>query len=71
MHQLRPLAVFFAWVLTLAVVVLVLTCGVLVLSHRGLSVELFQALALLALCMPLLMVCNKILTGRWHRWSRG
>lgn len=70
-HQLRPLAMFFAWVLTLAILVLALACGLLAYSHRGLSVDLFQALALLVLCFALLMACSKILTGRWHRWSKG
>ena len=70
MYALRPLVVFFAYVLTLAVVVLFLASGVLAVSHRGLSVELFQALALLVLCLALLMACNRFLTGQWHRWSR-
>lgn len=68
MNELRPLAVFFGYVFSLAVVVLTLTCGLLVVS-RGLSVEFFQALALLALALVLLSACNKVLTGKWHRWS--
>lgn len=70
MSALRPLIVFFMFVLTLAFVVLSLACGVLAISHRGLSAELFKGLALLVLCMALLMACNRFLTGQWHRWSR-
>jgi hypothetical protein len=71
MHALRPLVMLFAGVLSLAVIVLVLACGLLAVSHRGLSGELFKALALLVLCFALLMACNRFLTGKWHRWSRG
>ncbi|MFC9957607.1 hypothetical protein ACFVIB_09675 [Streptomyces nigra] len=70
MSALRPLVKFFAGVLTLATVVLFLASGLLVVSHQGLSVEVFQALALLVLCLALLMACNRFLTGQWHRWSR-
>jgi hypothetical protein len=70
MSPLRPLIMFFAFILALAVVVLCLASGILAVSHRGLSVELFKALALLALCFALLMGCNRLLTGQWHRWSR-
>ncbi len=70
MHALRPLAVIFADALSLAVVVLFLACGVLVFNQWGLSVELFQALRLLVLCVALLMVCHRFLFGQWHRWSR-
>jgi hypothetical protein len=70
MSALRPVIVFFAFVLTLAILILGLACGVLAVSHRGLSVDLFKALALLALCFALLMGCNRLLTGQWHRWSR-
>ncbi len=70
MSTLRPLIVFFAFVLTLAIVILCLASGILAVSHRGLSVDLFKALALLALCFALLMGCNRLLTGEWHRWSR-
>ncbi len=70
MSALRPLIVFFTFVLTLAIVILCLASGILVVSHRGLSVDLFKALALLALCFALLMGCNRLLTGQWHRWSR-
>lgn len=69
MHALRPLIVFFTWVLALAFVVLFLACGLLAVG-RGLSIELFKGLGLLVLCLALLMVCNRALTGRWHRWSR-
>jgi hypothetical protein len=67
---LRRQFTIFAFVLTLAVVILCLASGILAVSHRGLSVELFKALALLALCFALLMGCNRLLTGQWHRWSR-
>lgn len=70
MRELRPLIVFFARVLTLAIVVLSLACWFLAVSHRGPSVDLFEALTLLVLCFALLMGCNRLLTGRWHRWSR-
>lgn len=70
MSALRPLIVFFAGVLTLAIVILCLASGLLAVSHRGLSVELFKALALLAPCFVLLMGCNRLLTGQWLRWSR-
>lgn len=70
MYALRPLVLFFARVLTLAVVVLFLACGVLVVRQRGLSLELFQSLGLLVLCLALLMACHRFLFGQWHRWSR-
>ncbi|MGP8300762.1 hypothetical protein ACTPOK_23090 [Streptomyces inhibens] len=70
MSAIRPLIVFFSFVLTLALCVLFLACGLLAVAHRGLSIELFKGLALLVVCFALLMVCNRFLTGQWHRWSR-
>ncbi|MFE1249550.1 hypothetical protein [Streptomyces sp. NPDC058741] len=70
MSVLRPLVVFFAGVLVLAVLVLGLACGVLVAAHGGLSADVLKGLALLALCLVLLVACNRFLTGQWHRWSK-
>lgn len=70
MAMLRPLFVLFALIFTLAACMLFLACGILVVSHGGLSVEFFKALALLVLDFGLLMACNRYLTGQWHRWSR-
>ncbi|MEU4964922.1 hypothetical protein [Streptomyces smyrnaeus] len=70
MSALRPLIMFFGVILMLAIVVLTPTCGLLFVSHGGLSLDLFEALALLVLCFALLMGCSRLLAGHWHRWSR-
>lgn len=63
------LTVFVQGVLTLGVVVMMLVSGLMVVS-RGVSVELGQSLGLLALFLGLLLVIERLTTGRWFRWSR-
>ncbi|MFD6465396.1 hypothetical protein [Streptomyces goshikiensis] len=44
--------------------------GLLAYGHRGMSIELAQTLGLLLLCLALLLVTERLTTGRWTRWSR-
>ncbi|MFB9519974.1 hypothetical protein [Streptomyces cremeus] len=69
MTALHPLILFFAWVLTLAVVVMTLVCGLFIVRGQF-DAEFFKGLGLLLLFLVLLMGCFRALTGRWHRWSR-
>ncbi|WP_327309800.1 hypothetical protein OG730_41695 (plasmid) [Streptomyces sp. NBC_01298] len=69
-HGLRSLAAFLQFVLVLAFVVLALVSGLLAYKHRGMSTELAQALGLLLSCLALLLVTERLTTGRWTRWSR-
>ncbi|WP_331732852.1 hypothetical protein OG613_48785 (plasmid) [Streptomyces sp. NBC_00015] len=66
---MRSLTVFAQGVLTLGVVVMMLVSGLMVVS-RGVSLELAQAVGLLALFLGLLLVIERRTTGRWFRWSR-
>ncbi|MFE7777694.1 hypothetical protein ACFU5O_28100 [Streptomyces sp. NPDC057445] len=70
MSGLRSLTVFVQFVLVLGVVVLTLASGLLLVAHRGPSVELAKALALLIGCVALLSVTERLTTGRWFRWQR-
>ncbi|MGW3928702.1 hypothetical protein ACWECC_11430 [Streptomyces microflavus] len=67
---MRRLTVFFQGVLALGVVVMMLVSGLMLLAHDGLSVELAQSLGWLALFLGLLLVTERLSTGRWVRWSR-
>ncbi|MFB7836159.1 hypothetical protein [Streptomyces sp. NPDC056056] len=69
-YGLRSLARFLQFVLVLAFVVLALVSGLLAYGHRGMSTELAQTLGLLLLCLVLLLVTERLTTGRWTRWSR-
>ncbi|MCZ1012290.1 hypothetical protein [Streptomyces lydicus] len=62
---MRALTVFAQLVCTLAIVVMALASGLLLIAHRGPSLELAKALAVLALFVGLLLI-----TERWWRWSR-
>ncbi|MFI1700409.1 hypothetical protein ACH419_31130 [Streptomyces bobili] len=66
---MRSLTVLVQGVLTLGVVVMMLVSGLMVVS-RGVSLELAQAVGLLALFLGLLLVIERGTTGRWSRWSR-
>jgi hypothetical protein len=66
---MRSLTVFVQGVLTLGVVVMVLVSGLLIVA-QGWSVEVTKAVGLLALFLGLLMVTERLTTGRWFRWSR-
>ncbi|MFB6984528.1 hypothetical protein [Streptomyces sp. NPDC056304] len=68
---MRRLMVFLQGVFALGFVVMALVSGLMFIRHDGLSLELFQALGLLALFLALLMVTGRQMTGRWFRWSRG
>jgi hypothetical protein len=67
---MRRLTVFFQGVFALGVVVMMLVSGLMLLARDGLSVELTQSLGLLALFLGLLLVTERLSTGRWCRWSR-
>ncbi|MFJ9580666.1 hypothetical protein ACIRQF_30285 [Streptomyces sp. NPDC101191] len=67
---MRRLTVFFQGVLTLGVVVMLLVSCLMLVAHGGPSIELAQAVGLLALFLVLLLVTERRTTGRWFRWSR-
>ncbi|MCX4826887.1 hypothetical protein OG883_45455 [Streptomyces sp. NBC_01142] len=67
---MRRLTVFFQGVFALGFVIMMLVSGLMLLAHDGLSVELTQSLGLLALFLGLLLVTERLSTGRWSRWSR-
>lgn len=64
------LTVFVQGVLTLCVITMTLVSGIVLVAHDGPSVELAQAVGLLALFLGLLLVIERRTTGRWFRWSR-
>ena len=66
----RSLTVFFQFVLTLLFIIFGLASAVLLIAHRGMSIELAQSLGLLGSCLALLLVTERLTTGRWFRWSR-
>ncbi|MCX4681426.1 hypothetical protein OG413_40220 [Streptomyces sp. NBC_01433] len=67
---MRRLTVFFQGVFALGFVVMMLVSGLTLVAHDGLSVELAQSLGLLVLFLGLLLVTERLSTGRWFRWSR-
>lgn len=67
---MRALTVFFQFILTLCALILGLASGILLVTHRGPSTELAQALTLLAGCIALILVTEYRTTGRWGRWPR-
>ncbi|MEV6676274.1 hypothetical protein AB0N09_05310 [Streptomyces erythrochromogenes] len=69
-HGLRSLVVLLQVVLVLAFIVLALTSVFLAYKHRGMSIELAQALGLLFGCLAILFITERLTTGRWSRWSR-
>ncbi|MFD4243712.1 hypothetical protein ACFWP3_19255 [Streptomyces sp. NPDC058525] len=69
-HGLRSLVVLLQVVLVLAFIVLALTSAFLAYKHPGMSTELAQALGLLLGCLALLFITERLMTGRWTRWSR-
>ncbi|MFF3957505.1 hypothetical protein ACFYY1_30470 [Streptomyces sp. NPDC001890] len=69
-RKMRPLTVFFQRLLVLGVVTMMLVSVLMLLAHDGLSVEFAQSLALLILFLGLLLVTERLSTGRWTRWSR-
>ncbi|MFE8941152.1 hypothetical protein ACFYNX_27220 [Streptomyces sp. NPDC007872] len=69
-HGLHSLARFLQFVLVLAFVVLAMVSGLLAYWHRGMSTELCQTLGLLLGCLALLLLIERLTTGRWTRWSR-
>ncbi|MET8816165.1 hypothetical protein ABZW47_29715 [Streptomyces sp. NPDC004549] len=68
--MMRPLMVFFQFVLTLVVIVMMMASGVVLVAHRGPSTELAVAVGILLLAFALLLVIERRTTGRWSRWSR-
>ncbi|MFF1678360.1 hypothetical protein ACFVYG_20265 [Streptomyces sp. NPDC058256] len=70
MQGYRALRVFCQFALTLLILTTVLASGVLFVAHDGPSVELAEALGLLAVFIGLLLITERLSTGRWHRWSR-
>ena len=67
---MRSLTMFFQGVLTLGVIVMMLVSGLLLVAHDGPSLKLAQPLGLLVLFLGLLLVTERLTTGRWFRWSR-
>ncbi|MFD6329171.1 hypothetical protein ACFWGI_06280 [Streptomyces niveus] len=67
---MRALTVFIQSLLTLGVVITMMTSGLVLVAHGGPSVELAKAVGLLALFLALLLVTERLTTGRWSRWSR-
>ncbi|MFD5079652.1 hypothetical protein [Streptomyces sp. NPDC058371] len=67
---MRALTVLFQVVLTLGAVVMLLASGILLVAHDGPSVELAKALGLLVMFLALLLITERLTTGRWTRWSR-
>ncbi|MFE9250845.1 hypothetical protein [Streptomyces sp. NPDC007088] len=67
---MRPLTVFFQFVLTLVVIVMMMASGVVLVAHRGPSTELAVAVGILLLAFALLLVIERRTTGRWSRWPR-
>ncbi|MGW6145562.1 hypothetical protein [Streptomyces sp. NPDC055140] len=61
------LTVFIQAVLAFWVVVMMLLSGLMLFTHKG---DLSQALGWLALSLGLLLVTERLSTGRWFRWSR-
>lgn len=70
MQGYRPLIVFVQFLLTLLIVIFGLTSAVLLHAHQSISVELVQSLALLGCCCALLLITERLTTGRWFRWQR-
>jgi len=66
---LMPLIRLAQLVLVLAFVVCFMASGLLLYSG-GFTVEFLKGLALTMGILALLMVTERITTGRWHRWSR-
>jgi len=63
----------FVRLLQLALVLTFVVLGLataLLFYGGGLTVPFFQSLGLLAGDFALLMVTERLTTGRWHRWSR-
>lgn len=57
--------------LVLVIAFSVLGLATALLFHRGgFTVPFFQSLGLFAGSLALLMVTERLTTGRWHRWSR-
>ncbi|MFE1781099.1 hypothetical protein ACFW9F_00530 [Streptomyces sp. NPDC059506] len=67
---MRTLMVFLQGVFALGFVVMLLVSGLMYVRHNGLSIELAQAVGLLALFLGLLLATGRQMTGRWFRWSR-
>jgi hypothetical protein len=67
---MRALMVFFQFVLLLLSLIMALASGVLFVSHGGPSLEFAKALALFVVFIGLLLVTERLSTGRWFRWSR-
>ncbi|MFE7332552.1 hypothetical protein ACFU8W_48495 [Streptomyces sp. NPDC057565] len=65
----RSLVVLFQLVLAVALIVLGLA-SVQLLRANGLDQESAKALGLLAGCIFLILVTERLTTGRWTRWSR-
>jgi hypothetical protein len=66
---LAPFIRLLQLVLVLAFIVLGLATALLFHSG-GFTVPFFQSLGLFAGSFALLMVTERLTTGRWHRWSR-
>ncbi|MGP3951260.1 hypothetical protein [Streptomyces sp. 7N604] len=49
---------------------LILFMAALILASDGMSIDLIEALALLAACLTVLLITHRLDTGRWFRWSR-
>ncbi len=66
---LMPLVRLAQFVLVLAFVVCAMATG-LVLYSGGFTVEFLKGLGLTSGILALLLVVERMTTGRWHRWSR-
>jgi ABC-type nickel/cobalt efflux system permease component RcnA len=69
MAALMPLIRLAQFVLVLAFIVCAMATG-LALYGGGFTVEFLKGLGLTSGILALLMVAERITTGRWHRWSR-
>lgn len=67
---MRDLKVFVQFVLSLCIIIMMLTSGILLVGHGGPSVDLAKAVGLLILFLLLLLAIERRTTGRWFRWSR-
>ncbi|MFD7861542.1 hypothetical protein [Streptomyces sp. NPDC059783] len=64
------LVVFIQGVLGLGIAVMSLVSGLMLVRHKGASVELAQSAGLLVLLLGLLLLTERRITGRWFRWQR-
>jgi hypothetical protein len=65
----RSLTALFQLALTAGIVVFGLASGVLLVAN-GPTLEFAKAAGLLCGCLALLLVTERVTTGRWTKWSR-